>query len=54
MEDIEVIYRILAKVFDEIDKRTLYKKIINLSEKDDEEIERYINLVQKVKELSKI
>ncbi|MGB9749795.1 MAG: hypothetical protein ACPLWB_03020 [Caldisericia bacterium] len=54
MKDTEVIYRILAKVFDELDKRILYKKIISLSEKEDDEIEDYIDLVKKVKEFDEI
>lgn len=54
MKDTEVIYRILAKVFDEMDKRVLYKKIISLSEKEDDEIESYINLIKKVKEFDEI
>lgn len=54
MEDTEVIYRILAKLFDEKDKRVLYKKIISLSQKDDFEIEKFIELVKKVKEMNEI
>lgn len=54
MEDTEVIYRILAKLFDEKDKRVLYKKIISLSQKDDVEIEKFIELVKKVKEMNEI
>lgn len=54
MEDTEVIYRILAKLFDEKDKKNLYKKIISLSKKDDVDIEKFIGLVKKVKEMNEI
>lgn len=54
MEDTEVIYKILAKVFDEKDKKMLYKKIISLSEKEEDEVEKYICLVQKVKEMNEL
>lgn len=54
MKDTEIIYRILAKVFDELDKRILYKKIISLSEKEDDEVKRYIDLIENVKELNEL
>ncbi len=45
MKDTELIYRILAKVFNEVDKGLLYEKIIDFSKNDDEVIDDFISSI---------
>lgn len=54
MKDKEVIYRKLTKVFYKTDKKLLYVKIVSLSEKKYDKVERSISLVKKVKEMKEI
>lgn len=54
MKDIEIIYMILARVFNEKSKVEICRKVNELSKKDDEEIERVLNLIKGVRELSEL
>lgn len=54
MQDTELVYLMLSRLFNERDKKVLYQKIISLSNKEDSEIIEILKKIKPIKELVKV